>query len=168
MKAFIQVLTLVSGALGFGVYGYFSVQSYHRLQAMPPLPKREVAAVHHVESSHGATAHSSKEAEVASDKLRSWVTLEDMHVNVFQGEEPHMLSFKLEIELFDEKSRHVMEDRQAVIKNVVIEAARDQTAESLRTVAGKLFFKETVASRVNSALKVPLIRDVHLASFALR
>jgi flagellar basal body-associated protein FliL len=172
MKVFFQLLTVIVGIANIGAYSYYSYFGYQAVKALPELPHREVAAAHAPEA--GATdAHgnptAAKPADILSDRLRSWVTLEDMHVNVFSAEDDaHTLSFKLEIELFDEKSRAVMEARQAVVKNVVLEVARDQSAESLATLAGKLYFKESVASQVNSALKFPLVRDVHLASFSVR
>ncbi len=124
-------------------------------------------AADHGGGGHGAAA--AAPAVAIDPRLRSWVTLEEMFVNVQNPDESaHTLAFKLEVELFDESARHLMEERQAVVKNAVLEIGREQEFDSLRTLAGKLYFKEALVSRINQTVKFPLIRDIHLASFALR
>ncbi len=115
---------------------------------------------------HGAPAAATAKTD---PKARPWVTLDELYVNVLSNaEESHTVSFKLEVELFDESNRQTMEQRHALIVNTILEVARFQEFEALHTLAGKLYFKEALVGKINETLHYPLVRDMHLASFTLR
>lgn len=80
----------------------------------------------------------------------------------------HTLSIQLNFEIFDEANRAIIEKNSAGIKNIVLEAIRAETLESLSSLSGKLYFKETLVSHVNQYLNFPAVRDLHFASFLLR
>ncbi|MBY0371575.1 flagellar basal body-associated FliL family protein, partial [bacterium] len=65
-------------------------------------------------------------------------------------------------------SRRQLEQHKSLVQDAIIRTAQDQDFESLRTLAGKLYFKEAVVNAINTSLRSPIIRDVHLASFALQ
>lgn len=115
---------------------------------------------------HGAAA----QAGPAAPPARNWMALDEMHVNIPApaDEDVHLMSFKIEMELFEDGARRQLEERQSIVKNAVLLVAQEQDIEELRTLAGKLYFKEAVVNAVNQALHAPLVRDVHLASFALQ
>lgn len=185
-KTLSKLLIIFIGLVNLTATVFFTKRAYEGVKALPEI-HREVASTHepaaagHGGGGHGAAApaapavdaHGNPIPAKPSDdgKLRSWVSLEEMYVNVLKGEDSrdaHAMAFKIEVELFDESARHFMEERQAVIKNAVIEIARRQDYDTMRTIAGKLYFKEALVEEVNETLKFPLIRDVHLASFSLR
>lgn len=194
MSGFTKVLVICIGIIGLTMSGYFTYTSAQYLKAMPE-PTRLVASTHEPEAAgdaHGGGGHGAPSGHGAapapdahgggghgapapaagkesSAKIRAWVTLEEMFANVVSSDDRvHTISFKLEVELFDEASRTMMDTRQAMVKNAIIETARFQEYENLSTLAGKLYFKEALVGRVNEAAGFPLIRDMHLASFSLR
>ncbi len=185
----VKTLVFGIGAMNLVVSAYVSSQAWNSVSSIA-VPHRDPASVaEHATDGHGASvdAHGApasgghgapaagghgaapSAATAGSSPLRSWVTLEEMYVNVTsQDDDVHTLAFKLEVELFEETARHQMEDRQAIIKNAIIEIARLQPYESLKSLAGKLYFKEALVSQVNQTVAFPLIRDVHLSTFSLR
>jgi flagellar basal body-associated protein FliL len=166
-KPLIKGLILGVGVVDLTVSVFFTLASWKRVASLPAF-EREVASVT-PGTAHG-TGHGAPAAnDGGNSKLRPWVSLDEMFVNVLSGsEEAHTVAFKLEVELFDERTRPLMDERQAVVKNAIIEVARQQPYDGLDTMAGKLYFKEALVGRVNQTLQFPLIRDVHLASFTLR
>ncbi len=87
------------------------------------------------------------------------VGLDEIFVNVFAGENSHTFGVKLELELFEESGRTVIDGRQAGIKNAIIATAREQTYEDLTLALGKLYFRRR-SLRINEFLNQPVIRSV--------
>ncbi len=197
-KTLSKVLILFVGLVNLAASAFLTKRVYESVKALPEV-SREVASEHApaghgapAEGAHGAPAAPAGEhgaaapaapavdahgnpiaAKGASDpKQRTWVALEEMYVNVVQGEsdtrDARAMAFKIEVELFDENARQTLESHQAVVKNAVIEVARQQDFDTMRTVAGKLYFKEALVEQVNETLHSPLVRDIHLASFSIR
>jgi flagellar basal body-associated protein FliL len=184
-KTLVKGLIVTVGLIDFAVSGYFTYAARERVRSLPELPPRAVASEHPTDQAaehggghgaapaaehgggHGAAAPTAPEVP---SKLRSWVTMEEMYVNVLSEGvvDTHTISFKLEVELFDESSRKVMDEHQALVKNAILEVARTQQFDELRTLAGKLYFKEALVGKINETVHYPLIRDIHLSSFALR
>jgi flagellar basal body-associated protein FliL len=81
---------------------------------------------------------------------------------------PHAIDVKLEVELFSEESRPLMEQRQGGVKNTIIESAMVQQYDDLSTVAGKLYFMELLVAKMNEFFHQAVVRDLHFSSFYLR
>lgn len=130
------------------------------------------------EAGHGAPAadaHGAPAARetAAADKNaavgRTWVSMEQMFVNLAGPEnDGHSLTFQVEVELFDESKRSILESRLATLKNAAIEIARDQSFERLKTLSGKLYFKEALVTAMNETMHAPVIRDIHVSSIFLK
>lgn len=80
----------------------------------------------------------------------------------------HSVWMKLEIELFGDDGRPIVEKRQAGIRDIVIQAAREQEYRNLASLPGKLYFKETLVSRINGYLKTATVRDIHFSDFLIQ
>jgi flagellar basal body-associated protein FliL len=119
---------------------------------------------------HGAeSARNSASADPNKSITRTWVTMEQMFVNLAGPEnDGHSLTFQMELELFEENHRGVLESRLATVKNAAIEVARDQSFDRLKSLSGKLYFKEALVTAMNETLHAPIIRDVHLSSIFLK
>lgn len=99
------------------------------------------------------------------------VSLDELQLNVDSkaaAKELHWLSLRIDLELFEQGGKEIIERRHAGIKNAVIEAVRDQSLEQLQTLPGKLYFKEVLVSRINAFLNSAVVRDVHFANFLLK
>ncbi len=96
------------------------------------------------------------------------VSLEDLYSNVQSPEKDegtHFVVVKLNLVLFSEKDRTIIEKFATPIKDKVIEISRNQKYEDLRTIAGKLYYKELIVSNINEMLKNAFIRDAQFVSF---
>jgi flagellar basal body-associated protein FliL len=80
----------------------------------------------------------------------------------------HALNVKLELELFDEENRPMVEKTAGALKDVILDVIQHQSPENLGTLSGKLYFKEILVSRMNTLLNYPVVRDIHFASFLIR
>lgn len=96
------------------------------------------------------------------------VSIDEVFVNVGSGVSVKSLGLKLELELFEESSRPMLDQKQSGIKHSIIEVSREQDVSRLTTVSGKLYFKECLVSRLNEFFHQPIIRDVHFSSFYLQ
>ena len=98
------------------------------------------------------------------------VSFDEVNVNVGSKDPKRVstLSFKIELELFDEGNRTFLEQHQSGIRNAIIDASHRETVERLSTMAGKLYFKETLVSRINAFLNQPVVREIHFSSFLVR
>lgn len=118
---------------------------------------------------HGAAARAPASAEKPTSVSRAWVSMEQMFVNLSGPEnEGHSLTFQVEIELFEENNRQIIESRLATLKNAAIEVARDQSYGRLKSLSGKLYFKESLVSAMNESLRQPIIRDIHMGTIFLK
>lgn len=98
------------------------------------------------------------------------LTFDDVVANIgpYDSEKAHMLIVKLNLELFDEGNRKLIERRQGGVKHTILELARHQSVGDLKTLSGKVYFKEQIVSELNAYLNQPVVKDVHFASFLLR
>lgn len=112
------------------------------------------------------------ERRPAAAKTVALVSLDEVFANVNSGQgenrKMHILGVKLDIELFDETSRPLLDGHVAGVKNAIISTALELDYEWLNTIAGKLFFKETLVARMNEFFHQAIIRDIHFASFYLQ
>lgn len=97
------------------------------------------------------------------------VSLEQTFANVMDGDSrTHSLMMKLDVELFDENGRTLVDQRDGVLKSTIIEAARRQSYENLNTIGGKAYFKEQLVARMNEALQKPIVREIHFNTFFMQ
>lgn len=98
------------------------------------------------------------------------LTFDDVVANIgpYDSAKAHMLIVKLNLELFDENSRKLIERRQGGVKHTILELSRGQSLNDLKTLSGKVYFKEQIVSQLNAYLNQPVVKDVHFASFLLR
>jgi len=96
------------------------------------------------------------------------VGIDELFVNVLDGEENHSLGVKLDLELFDEAGRSVLDSRQSGVKDAIIETTREQSYGDLTSISGKLYLKELLVSRINAFLRKPVVRSIHFSSFYLQ
>lgn len=190
-----RLLTVVVGIAGSAVAGYFLWVSHKMLAEFPvetPSAHAEgaegghgVAAAGQVApAAHGAPAadahgaqaadaHGAARIPASAEKntsiSRAWVSMDQMFVNLSGPEnEGHSLTFQVEIELFEENNRQIIESRLATLKNAAIEVARDQSYGRLKSLSGKLYFKESLVSAMNESLRQPIIRDIHMGTIFLK
>jgi len=127
-----------------------------------------VAAAEHEREKAKAEASSHEPAPSQSEAV-SLIAFDEIFVNVpGQTEKSHTLGVKIELELFEEESRRVVEQWQAVVKDAIIATTVEQNYDRLSTIAGKLFFKEALVARINQLFNQALVRDVHFGSFYLQ
>lgn len=194
-----RLLTVVVGIAGSAVAGYFLWVSHKMLAEFPveaPAEHAEVAAEgghgapagEHgapaadshgapaadghgapAADAHGAAARAPASTEKNTNVSRSWVSMDQMFVNLSGPEnEGHSLTFQVEIELFEENNRQIIESRLATLKNAAIEVAREQSYGRLKSLSGKLYFKESLVSAMNESLRQPIIRDIHMGTIFLK
>ncbi len=97
------------------------------------------------------------------------VALDEVYVSL--GSEPkrtRSLVLNLELELFDERGRETVDKFRSAVRDMVLQSAMEQPYDSLRTLPGKLSFKEVLVSRINGLVNQPVVRNVHFASFYLQ
>lgn len=129
----------------------------------------QVEHIFHSKRQPASTAPSQLQTRIASNGA-ILVSLDEVVVNLGSQkyDQTATLSFKIEIELFEESSRPFIEQNLASIRNAIIDASHRETIEKLNTLSGKLYFKETLVSRTNDTLNQPIVRDIHFASFLVR
>jgi len=170
------LLGLVAGvAGGFGLLSEAQKLSAYLEESFGPsepapieVVEDQPPAAEHAPAGEGETGDAHAKAQDARPKAPAipLVPLDEVYVNLVGDEDAdHLLGIKLEIELFEDADRILIERGSAGVKNAVIEAAREQGLSSLVNTAGKLYFKETLVSRINAFLNAPAVRDVHFASF---
>lgn len=96
------------------------------------------------------------------------VSLDEIYANVeTEQDKSRFMVMKLDLELFDESGRDLIERFQTPIRDVVLHLAREQEYKDLETIAGKLYFKETIVAHINEILLQAIVRDLHFATFYL-
>lgn len=128
----------------------------------------EAKAEEHGGGEHGGGEHGAPAADGRKPASVGLVSIDEVFVNVGSGERVKSLGLKLEVELFEESSRPMLDQKLSGIKHSIIEVAREQEAVRLSTVGGKLYFKECLVSRLNEFFHEPIVRDVHFSSFYLQ
>lgn len=130
------------------------------------------AAVPAAEAGHGAHAGRVPASFEHSDEpvVPILLTFDDVVANIGPYDSPkaHMLIVKLNLELFEETNRKLIERRQGGVKHTILELARQQSVGDLKTLSGKVYFKEQIVAELNAYLNQPVVKDVHFASFLLR
>jgi flagellar basal body-associated protein FliL len=107
-------------------------------------------------------------------KNTSHFGLEEILVNISEGAAKsdrgviHTLGLKIDLELFSDDFRSSIEKNQPALRNTIIEVANMQELEKLNTLAGKLYFKELLVSKMNAQLKQVAVRDLHFSTFFLK
>jgi len=108
-------------------------------------------------------------SESRAPAVASFVTLEEIFANVSSKDKAsHTLGMKLDLELFADADRSLFEQRQAGVKNAIIQTALEQDIQRLSSISGKLFFKELLVSQLNTFFNRAVVRDIHFSSFYLQ
>lgn len=123
----------------------------------------EKPAGEHGESTTVAHAPSNGLTLVSLDQIVS-----NLRQREKEDEQMRSVWLKLELELFSDDGRKVIENRQSGIRDIVIQVAREQDYRNLGTLPGKLYFKELLVTRINGFLKTATIRDIHFSDFLLQ
>jgi flagellar basal body-associated protein FliL len=177
-KKTLRFFTLLIGIGGIGSSAFYLWQ-YRGLYAEASVSKElleqeekkgeESAGEHGAQASGGEHGGGHEAKPAAAPVQKSLISLEEIFVNVKSpGENPHALAFQMEVELFQDKFRTVLEPKMALLKNTVIEAALEQPYEDLRTLSGRLYFKESLVAGINKAFHFPLVREIHFNSYFLK
>ena len=158
----LRLIAAVILGLGTLVSAYFGWQTWTIMSAL-----ERPASAAPVE--HGAPPARDSASVTPPESAPVIIAFDEVVVNVGpQDGKTHMLIMKLDLELFEESSRKLIEKRQGGVKHTILELSRVQNMNDLGTLAGKLYFKEQVISALNSFLNQPAVRDIHFASFLLR
>lgn len=106
----------------------------------------------------------------AEERTFPVLAMEEIMVNVPAPGSPavHYLRVKLDLELFDDNSLTLVEQRRSGLKHALIETLAAEDYFRLTTLEGKLHLKEKLVSRMNEHLNVPAIRQIHFGSFYLQ
>ena len=156
---FFKVLILIISVATLGVGAFFAGEVKGSVEELASMEKaRELASI------KKEKAKEKKEIEVP------WVSLDEIFVNVGSkdNERTHSLAVRVELELFEEFGRDIVDRYQSGIRHAIIQAALEQKYVNLNTVEGKLYFKEILVGRINEFVKMAVIRDVHFGSFYLQ
>lgn len=181
----VKTLTVGVGMLSVAITAYFGYQSWVELKDLPP-PKEiashgsksdsheEAKADGHgapAVDGHGAPAADGHGAQLAAPTGQniSVVSVDEVLGNIrMRNGRLRSLGLKMELELFDDSQRSLLDQRQSGIKNTILEVIREQEYEQLSTLSGKLYFKETLVSQINSFLKKPAVKSIHFSNFYLQ
>jgi flagellar basal body-associated protein FliL len=159
-------------ALSAGVSVYFVMATWHLVsQTIRQPASLEVSSVTSEKNEKsGKEGEKGAEAKPSVPGGQSIVSIDEMWVNINPGEVGNVRSVgvRLELELFDDQDRAVIDQRQAGIKDVIIETARLQTYDKLKTLSGKLYFKELLVAHINDFLKQAAVREIHFSTFFLQ
>jgi flagellar basal body-associated protein FliL len=144
-------------------------------------PRSLAAAGKPGEAGHGKPAgqgghggHSAETGERApaaySGPVAPVVALDEVYVSLggATAERTRSLVVNLELELFEEKGRDTVDKFRPAVRDLVLQAAMEQPYDGLRTLPGKLSFKEVLVSRINKLVNQAVIRNVHFATFYLQ
>jgi len=158
-RAIPRLLCTVGAAVGAIASLYFLLTSYQAYQQLTFAQEE-------------AYYESVREPAAANSKAVAVVSLDEVFANVNSGtgeqRRMHTLGVKIEIELFDEDSRTLLDQRAGNVKDAIITTALEQDYDWLNTVAGKLFFKESLIARINEHFNKAVVRDIHFSSFYLQ
>ena len=159
----LRLIAAVVLGLGTIVSGYFGWQTWTIMSALNHSTPAAAS------TDHAPAAVREPSAVTPPDAAPVIIAFEEVVVNVGpQDGKTHMLIMKLDLELFEESSRKLIEKRQGGVKHTILELSRVQNIDDLGTLSGKLYFKEQVISALNTFLNQPAVRDIHFASFLLR
>jgi len=154
-----RLLATVGAALGSVASAYFVWVSYSAYQQLSFAQEE-------------AYLESVREPSAVVSKAVAIVSLDEVFANVNSGtgedRRMHTLGVKLELELFEEDSRVLMDQRVGGVKDAIITTALEQDYDWLNTIAGKLFFKEKLIARINEHFNKAVVRDIHFSSFYLQ
>jgi len=97
------------------------------------------------------------------------VALDEVYVSLgTPAKRTRSLVVNLELELFEEKGRDTIDRFRPAVRDLVLQTAMEQPYEELKTLPGKLSFKEILVARINKLVNQPAIRNVHFATFYLQ
>ena len=117
----------------------------------------------------GTAIHKLANRNANNGEVVTFISIDELFVNVMAPNGvSHSLALKLEIELFDEDARTIVDEHQAGMRDTIIVTTRDYDYYLLNTISGKLYLKETLVRRINDFFHQPVVREIHFSSFFLQ
>ena len=151
-------------ALGSVLSFYFLYGSYRELSRLPaavvPPVSSDAVQSGHTQSDSGHVSKSDADSEPL-------LALDEFYLNLTSSREPEStfsVGLKLELALFEGTDLVMVKNSLSGIRDAIIESARSQDYFHLKTLAGKLYFKEVIIDRVNGFLQAPAVRDVRFSA----
>ncbi len=170
LKTLVLVAAVVSTALTYGVlWKTWQMVStpVPTLETMAALQEAVAADVQHGKAKPAAEGDRAPAAY--HGPVSPVVALDEVYVSLGKTpERTRSLVVNLELELFEEKGRDTVDKFRPAVRDLVLQAAMEQPYDALRTLPGKLSFKEILVSRINKLVNQPVIRNVHFATFYLQ
>ncbi len=177
-----KILAALAAIAGIGVTIMFLLEAKEAVTSLGESSSHEAAAGgegHGAEAAadapgggHGGGGEHGKPADAADaaaslDGGAPTVNLDEIFTNIIarNDELTHTVGIKLDIELFGEEGKPMMDAKAAGVKNTIIMATREQIYEDLNSISGKLFYKEILVSKINEFFAKAIVRDIHFASF---
>lgn len=162
-----QKLRAIAAAGLFAVTCVTGLMMWKTVEATQAFPEGRALAPRGIASVRASAVQA---IPAASDAHTAVISIDEVLVNLPSTQKPRVntLGLKLELELFDEGGKVLIGKRQAGIRHTIIEATYEQNTEKLSTLGGKLYFKETLVSRLNSFLQDAVIRDIHFSQFLIQ
>lgn len=124
-----------------------------------------------IEAEEASVAAAAERKTSSREKGTPLFSLDEIFANVnvtAEDQRSHQVGMKLEVELFSDETRSLVEQRQGGMKHTIIQAAAEANYAELNTVGGKLYFKELLVARINDFFHRAVVRDLHFSSFYLQ
>jgi len=162
----LKILVLLAATVSTCVTAHLLWKSWEMVTT--PMPSAESYAFGTVP--HPASVPKPGEtAVVVREPASPVVALDEVYVSLgLESKKSRSLVLNLELELFDERGRETVDRFRSAVRDLVLQSAMEQPYASLRTLPGKLSFKEVLVARINTLVNQPVVRNVHFASFYLQ
>ncbi len=182
LRAILRFFTFLAALGGIAVGSYVCWMSQQALAGLRPTfvePAKPVAGFVDPKAAHdghvatpaepGAHDAPAPAGQPKSKVPATMVSLEELFVNVpGPDDSEYHVGMKIDLELFEDTQRMLLDRRLAGVRDAIIRTAREQDSGFLGSTPGKLFFKESIVQRINQFLGAPIVRDAHFASFQIQ
>ncbi len=108
------------------------------------------------------------EAESKKVNVSKGFALKKITINLKSTRKLRFLSTEIVLIPFKESQLQIIEDNQAMIRDIIIDAGSNMTAKELSSITGKIIFEETLKERINKTQKKPLIKEVFFSNFVIQ
>lgn len=94
--------------------------------------------------------------------------LKKVTVNLRSTRKLRFLSTKMVLIPFKEQQIQKIEENEAVIRDIIIDAGGLMSAKELASITGKIIFEEKIKEIINRKFKKPLIKEVFFSNFVIQ